>query len=99
MSRRRRSVAATLIDKAEAERQNKAGRTIDRALAVEMGLVRPPWMKGKPRPKSAAVWIDTLYPNGEWRLKSAKAIERDIKKLDPEGPSYRAVARELKSRR
>jgi len=68
--------------------------------AVRDGLLPPPWMKpSNPKPGSAAAWIDTVCPNGEWRLKSAKAIWREIKACDPEGPSYRAVARELKMRR
>jgi hypothetical protein len=94
--------ASKATAKAERELLDPIRKKLDHLDAIRMGLIPSPWMKpgkSKPKPGSAANWIDALYPNGEWRLKSAKAIERDIKKLDPEGPSYRSVARELKTRR
>jgi hypothetical protein len=52
-----------------------------------------------PKPGSAAVWFDKLYPNDEWDLKKAKDIANDIRRQDPKGPGYTSVRRELRRRR
>ena len=83
----------------EREKLQKARARIDHHLAIRDGLKPPNIKTSNPKNGSAAAWIDTLCPNGEWRLKSAKAIWRDIKARDYEGPSYTAIARELRNRR
>jgi hypothetical protein len=51
---------------------------------------------------SAGVWIDYLFPKGEWRLMTAKDIHQKIvpkaKEIETKAPSYSAVAAELKKR-
>jgi hypothetical protein len=56
-----------------------------------------------PKPGAAAAWIDALWPNGEWRLMSAKQVHKDIadeaeKRGLKKWPSYSAVATELRKR-
>ena len=56
----------------------------------------------KSKPGSADAWIDYLYPNGEWRLMTAKDIHKKIvpeaKTLGVKTPSYSAVATALSRR-
>jgi hypothetical protein len=53
----------------------------------------------EPKPGSAGAWFNELYPNDEWRLKTAKDIANEIRKNDPKGPGYTSVRGELKRRR
>jgi hypothetical protein len=80
MSPRRRSVKALPIDKAGAERQAKIGRNIDRALAVEMGLAAPAWMKkqskGGPQVARAKSQMRDAFPNEEWRTMRIVAVRK-----------------------
>jgi hypothetical protein len=56
-----------------------------------------------PKPGTAAAWIDTLWPNDEWRLMSAKEMANDVadaakKRGLKKWPRYGAVATERRKR-
>jgi hypothetical protein len=55
------------------------------------------------KPGSAGAWIDELYPDGGWRLRTATEIHRNIARAAKdrelrEWPALRTVQRELKKR-
>jgi hypothetical protein len=57
-----------------------------------------------PKSGSADAWIDELFPNGEWRLMTAKQVHDGIaREAEKRGlkkwPSYSAVLLELRTRR
>jgi hypothetical protein len=80
---------------------DKARKILTRALAIEGGYVRPPWMDGPkdsdgPQVRAAKALLKIRFPQGEWRTMKLKAVHLAIDDEASERPISRdSVARAM----